>query len=36
MMKIDCGMSTDLAWRDWGRGDPYFGVITDLNFGTAT
>lgn len=25
-------MSTDLAWEEWGRRDPYFGVITDPRF----
>jgi 2-polyprenyl-3-methyl-5-hydroxy-6-metoxy-1,4-benzoquinol methylase len=25
-------MSTDLAWEEWGRRDPYFGVITDPKF----
>lgn len=24
--------STDLAWEDWGRRDPYYGVITDPKF----
>jgi SAM-dependent methyltransferase len=24
--------STDLAWEEWGRRDPYFGVITDPRF----
>jgi SAM-dependent methyltransferase len=31
-MKADCDMSTDSAWEEWGRRDPYFGVITDLKF----
>jgi len=25
-------MSTDSAWEEWGRRDPYFGVITDPKF----
>jgi SAM-dependent methyltransferase len=25
-------MSTDIAWEEWGRRDPYFGVITDPRF----
>ena len=25
-------MSTDTAWEEWGRRDPYFGVITDPKF----
>jgi SAM-dependent methyltransferase len=25
-------MSTDLAWEEWGRREPYFGVITDPKF----
>ena len=25
-------MSTDVAWEEWGRRDPYFGVITDQKF----
>jgi SAM-dependent methyltransferase len=25
-------MSTDFAWEEWGRRDPYFGVITDPKF----
>jgi 2-polyprenyl-3-methyl-5-hydroxy-6-metoxy-1,4-benzoquinol methylase len=25
-------MSTDMAWEEWGRRDPYFGVITDPRF----
>jgi 2-polyprenyl-3-methyl-5-hydroxy-6-metoxy-1,4-benzoquinol methylase len=25
-------MSTDIAWEQWGRRDPYFGVITDPKF----
>lgn len=25
-------MSTDAAWEQWGRQDPYFGVITDEKF----
>jgi 2-polyprenyl-3-methyl-5-hydroxy-6-metoxy-1,4-benzoquinol methylase len=25
-------MSTDVAWEEWGRRDPYYGVITDPKF----
>jgi SAM-dependent methyltransferase len=25
-------MSSDIAWEEWGRRDPYFGVITDPKF----
>lgn len=25
-------MSTDIEWEEWGRRDPYFGVITDPRF----
>jgi SAM-dependent methyltransferase len=25
-------MSTDSAWEEWGRRDPYFGVLTDPKF----
>jgi len=25
-------MSTDLAWKQWGEQDPYFGVITDPKY----
>lgn len=25
-------LSTDCAWEEWGRRDPYFGVITDPKF----
>src|ERR1700719_4895750 len=28
-------MSTDIAWEEWGRRDPYFGVITDPKFRSA-
>jgi SAM-dependent methyltransferase len=28
-------MSTDAAWEEWGRRDPYFGVITDPKFRSA-
>ncbi len=28
-------MSTDSAWEEWGRRDPYFGVITDPRFRRA-
>jgi SAM-dependent methyltransferase len=29
-------MSTDIAWEEWGRRDPYFGVITDPKFRSGT
>ncbi|SRR5260221_7929751 len=32
MNTTDCDMSTDSAWEEWGRRDPYFGVITDPKF----
>ena len=28
-------MSTDTAWEEWGRRDPYFGVITDPKYRSA-
>ncbi len=28
-------MSTDTAWEEWGRRDPYFGVLTDPKFRRA-
>jgi SAM-dependent methyltransferase len=28
--------STDLAWEEWGRRDPYFGVITDPKYRRTT
>ena len=28
-------MSTDDAWEQWGRRDPYFGVITHAKFRRA-
>lgn len=28
-------ISTDLAWEEWGRRDPYFGVITNKKFRRA-
>ena len=28
-------MSTDTAWEEWGRRDPYFGVITNPKFRSA-
>ena len=28
-------MTTDIAWEEWGRKDPYFGVITDPKFRRA-
>jgi SAM-dependent methyltransferase len=32
MNQHDKDMSTDVAWEEWGRRDPYFGVITDAKF----
>jgi len=32
MNQHDKDMSTDVAWEEWGRRDPYFGVITDPKF----
>lgn len=29
-------LSTDKAWRSWGREDPYFGVLADEKFTAAT
>ena len=29
-------LSTDKAWRKWGEQDPYFGVLADQRFTTAT
>lgn len=29
------GLSTDIAWEEWGRREPYFGVITDPKFRRA-
>ena len=31
-MNHDALRSTDLAWEEWGRRDPYFGVITNAKF----
>jgi SAM-dependent methyltransferase len=32
-MKDNCkDTSTDIAWEEWGRRDPYYGVITDPKF----
>jgi SAM-dependent methyltransferase len=28
-------VSTDIAWEEWGRRDPYFGVITDPKYRRA-
>lgn len=28
-------LSTDKAWKKWGRDDPYFGVLSDNRFATA-
>jgi 2-polyprenyl-3-methyl-5-hydroxy-6-metoxy-1,4-benzoquinol methylase len=28
-------LSTDIAWEEWGRRDPYFGVITNPKFRTT-
>jgi SAM-dependent methyltransferase len=32
MSKDPTDMSTDVAWEEWGRRDPYFGVITNPKF----
>ena len=32
MSNTDLKRSTDLAWEEWGRRDPYFGVLTDPKF----
>jgi hypothetical protein len=32
MKIIDCHMSTDSVWEEWGLRDPHFGVITDPKF----
>jgi SAM-dependent methyltransferase len=32
MSDTDLSGSTDLAWEEWGRRDPYFGVLTDPKF----
>lgn len=29
------GLSTDIAWEEWGRKEPYFGVITNQKFRRA-
>lgn len=29
-------LSTDKAWKQWGRQDPYFGVLADDKFTTST
>src|SRR3974390_2508961 len=29
---VDSALNTDLAWEEWGRCDPYFGVITHGKF----
>jgi SAM-dependent methyltransferase len=29
------GMSTDIAWEEWGRRDPYFGVFTNPKYRRA-
>jgi SAM-dependent methyltransferase len=31
-IEIRTHMNTDLAWEEWGKRDPYFGVITDPKF----
>jgi 2-polyprenyl-3-methyl-5-hydroxy-6-metoxy-1,4-benzoquinol methylase len=33
--EITPNLSTDHAWEEWGRRDPYFGVITDPKFRRA-
>jgi SAM-dependent methyltransferase len=32
MSVSDSNMNTDEAWEEWGRRDPYFGVITDPKY----
>ncbi len=32
MSGSDSDMNTDEAWEEWGRRDPYFGVITDPKY----
>jgi SAM-dependent methyltransferase len=32
MTQRQIDMTTDIAWEEWGRRDPYFGVITDPKF----
>lgn len=32
MREIDTNASTDAAWEEWGRREPYFGVITSPKF----
>jgi SAM-dependent methyltransferase len=32
MTRQHIDMNTDAAWEEWGRRDPYFGVITDPRF----
>ena len=32
MTELTADMSTDEAWEEWGRRDPYYGVITDPKF----
>ena len=31
-LNTDSAWNTDAAWEEWGRRDPYFGVITDPKF----
>lgn len=35
MSKFPLDLSTDIAWEEWGRRDPYFGVITDSKYRRA-
>jgi 2-polyprenyl-3-methyl-5-hydroxy-6-metoxy-1,4-benzoquinol methylase len=35
MTEQQVDISTDIAWEEWGRRDPYFGVITDPKFRSA-
>jgi 2-polyprenyl-3-methyl-5-hydroxy-6-metoxy-1,4-benzoquinol methylase len=35
MTEHQIDVSTDIAWEEWGRRDPYFGVITDPKFRSA-
>jgi SAM-dependent methyltransferase len=32
MKELQSDTTTDIAWEEWGRRDPYYGVITDPKF----
>jgi SAM-dependent methyltransferase len=36
MKDMNSDLSTDTAWEEWGRRDPYFGVLTDPKFRRAS